>query len=60
MEIRHVIFFIFVASAIYVYFRGKVRFGVSQAPYGLPSTSSASKYPAVSLFKSEGQRLYSS
>ena len=28
MEIRHVIFFIFVASAIYVYFRGKVRFGV--------------------------------
>ena len=28
MEIRHIIFFIFVASAIYVYFRGKVRFGV--------------------------------
>ena len=28
MEIRHVIFLIFVASAIYVYFRGKVRFGV--------------------------------
>ena len=28
MEIRHVIFFIFVVSAVYVYFRGKVRFGV--------------------------------
>ena len=28
MEIRHIIFLIFVASAIYVYFRGKVRFGV--------------------------------
>ena len=28
MQARHIIFFIFVASAIYVYFRGKVRFGV--------------------------------
>jgi len=28
MEIRYVIFFIFVASAIYVYFRWRVRFGV--------------------------------
>ena len=28
MEIRHIIFFIFIASAVYVYFRGKVRFGV--------------------------------
>ncbi len=28
MEIRHIIFFVFVASAVYVYFRGKVRFGV--------------------------------
>jgi len=28
MEIRHIIFFIFIASAVYVNFRGKVRFGV--------------------------------
>ena len=28
MEIRHIIFFIFIASAVCVYFRGKVRFGV--------------------------------
>lgn len=28
MQARHIIFFIFVVSAIYVYFRGKVRFGV--------------------------------
>ena len=28
MQIRHIIFFIFVASAIYVYYRGRVRFGV--------------------------------
>ena len=28
MELRHVIFLIFVTSAIYVYFRGKVRFGL--------------------------------
>jgi beta-hydroxylase len=28
MQVRHIIFFIFVTSAIYVYFRGKVRFGV--------------------------------
>jgi len=28
MEIRHIIFFIFIASAVYVYFRGKVRFGL--------------------------------
>lgn len=28
MEIRHIIFFIFIASAVYVYFRGKVRFGI--------------------------------
>ena len=28
MELRHLIFFIFVVSAVYVYFRGKVRFGV--------------------------------
>jgi beta-hydroxylase len=28
MQARHIIFFIFVISAIYVYFRGRVRFGV--------------------------------
>jgi beta-hydroxylase len=28
MQIRHIIFFIFVASALYVYFRGRVRFGL--------------------------------
>ena len=28
MEIRHIIFCIFIASAVYVYFRGKVRFGL--------------------------------
>ena len=28
MEIRHIIFFIFIASAVYVYLRGKFRFGV--------------------------------
>ena len=28
MQIRHIIFFIFVVSALYVYFRGKVRFGL--------------------------------
>ena len=28
MEIRHVILLIFVSSALYVYFRGRVRFGV--------------------------------
>ena len=28
MEIRHVVFFIFITSALYVYFRGRVRFGL--------------------------------
>lgn len=28
MELRHIVFLIFVVSAIYVYFRGKVRFGL--------------------------------
>jgi beta-hydroxylase len=28
MELRHVVFLIFVVSAVYVYFRGKVRFGL--------------------------------
>jgi beta-hydroxylase len=31
MEIRHIIFLIFAASAVYVYFRGKVRFGIVRA-----------------------------
>jgi beta-hydroxylase len=28
MQARHIIFFIFIASAVFVYFRGKVRFGL--------------------------------
>jgi beta-hydroxylase len=28
MELRHIVFLIFVVSAVYVYFRGKVRFGL--------------------------------
>ena len=28
MQLRHIVFFIFIASAMYVYFRGKVRFGL--------------------------------
>ena len=31
MEIRHAILLIFVSSAIYVYFRGRVRFGVMRS-----------------------------
>ena len=28
MQVRHIVFFIFIASALFVYFRGKVRFGL--------------------------------